>query len=250
MSEPVIVPAGDQALKILFENTIDSEINHKVMMLDERLSQKDINGIEETIPAFRTLTVLYNGIKIDYQTLREMIKPLLSDLVRTDKKKKRIIEMPVCYDEQFGIDLKDVARHAKLSVDEVIQLHSERDYLIYMLGFLPGFAYLGEMNPLLVMPRLESPRLKINAGAVGIAGNQTGMYPMDSPGGWRIIGSTPVRLFDPEREAPVLYEAGDYIRFMPISLEEYEKISKQSNRNEYRYIVTMEDDGFGDEDNE
>lgn len=249
MSQPEIVPAGDQALKVLFENKIDRKINQRVKQLSDRISRKKITGITETIPAFRTLTVLYDTLQTDYHTLLSDIQPLLADLDETSRLRKRIIEIPVCYDETLGPDLQAVAEHAGLSVEEVIQLHSEPDYLIYMLGFLPGFAYLGEMNPIISMPRLASPRLNIPAGAVGIAGDQTGMYPMASPGGWRIIGSTPVKLFDADRESPILYEAGDYIRFRPISLNEYEEMISQNTNAEDLYHV-VEEDSFGDKDNE
>lgn len=249
MLKPVIMPAGDQALKVVFENKIDQEINVKVNRLDELILQKKVTGVKETIPAFRTLTVLFDGMKTDFKKLSEDLTPMLSDLEQTRRNKKRIIEIPVCYDEQFGIDLKDVSEHSGLSVQEVIQLHSERDYLIYMMGFLPGFAYLGGMDLQLSMPRLEAPRSKINAGAVGIAGNQTGIYPMESPGGWRIIGATPVRLFDAGRASPFLYEAGDHIRFKAISFEEYNNISELADKNAYQCKVVFEEDAFGNSDN-
>lgn len=249
MSKVSMFAAGDQALRIVFENKINQTIHKQVSQLDDAISQKDIPGIRETIPAFRTLTVLYDALQTDYETLSETIRSLLSVSQKIPRMKKRIIEIPVCYDEQFGIDLKDVANHAGLSAEDVIQLHSERDYLIYMLGFLPGFAYLGGLNPVLSMPRLRTPRHKIQAGAVGIAGSQTGIYPVASPGGWRLIGSTPVQLFDADRESPFLYEAGDYIRFRPVSIKEYDMIRQQVYTNTYQCKVKIEEDGYGDPGN-
>ena len=133
-----------------------------------------------------------------------------------------VVEIPVCYGGSYGEDLKDVAAHAGLTEEEVIKLHSSVDYNIYMLGFLPGFPYLGGLDPKLFTPRLDNPRTKIPEGSVGIGGEQTGIYPLESPGGWRLIGRTPLKLYDPDREQPFLYQAGDYIRFVPITAEEYE----------------------------
>lgn len=242
MSEYKLYPVGDQALKVVFENKIDQVIHEKVKALDESLLLKKVAGIQETIPAFRTLTVLYDATKTDYSALSNALHSLLSESEPLSVKPKRIIEIPVCYDAHFGIDLKDVAEHSGLSVEEVVKLHSERDYLIYMLGFLPGFAYLGGMNSLLNISRLDNPRLEIKEGAVGIAGNQTGIYPMNSPGGWRIIGSTPVSLFDPKRNNPFLYESGDYIRFKPVSLKEYDEIAEKCVRDTYQCTVWIEED--------
>jgi KipI family sensor histidine kinase inhibitor len=145
-----------------------------------------------------------------------------------------VFHIPVCYGGTFGEDIEDVAAYAGLSIDEVIRRHSAAEYRIYMLGFLPGFAYLGGLDPSIAVPRLETPRIKIPAGAVGIGGSQTGIYPMDSPGGWRFIGRTPVRPYDAGRDPPILYRAGDHIRFVPIDEAAYHKIAGQVEAGTYR----------------
>ena len=133
--------------------------------------------------------------------------------------------IPVCYEDPYAPDLTDVCTLTKLSREEVIAIHTGTDYPIYMLGFLPGFPYLGNMDPRIEAPRLDSPRTRIPAGSVGIGGKQTGIYPLDSPGGWRLIGQTPVKVYDPERSEPILYQAGDYIRFYPVTAQEYAVIA-------------------------
>jgi len=250
MSEPSIVPVGDCALRVVFDNKIDPSINQLVNSLDQKLTELSIPGVTETIPAFRVLTVLYDPEITDLNTLSKTIRQLLSDQNELKSREKRVVHIPVCYDKSFGPDLEELSRHSGLSIEEIIAVHSGRDYLIYMMGFLPGFAYLGGLDPSLHMPRLDTPRTSIEAGAVGIAGSQTGMYPMASPGGWRLIGSTPVTLFDPKRHDPFLYEAGDYIRFEPVSREDYDQIKADCREGIYKCQVTMEVVERGDSGNQ
>lgn len=146
--------------------------------------------------------------------------------------------IPVCYGGEFGEDIAFVASHAGLTEQEVIDIHTGRDYLIFMLGFLPGFAYLGDMDKRLHTPRLSNPRTSIPAGSVGIGGEQTGIYPLASPGGWQLIGRTPVKPYDPTRADPILYRAGDYIRFFAVDEQEYRRIEELVSRNEYECRIT------------
>ena len=157
--------------------------------------------------------------------------------MKAGAQRKRVFEIPVCYGGAYGPDLKTIADHAGLTQEEVIRIHSSRDYLIYMLGFLPGFCYLGGLAERIHTPRLANPRKNIRAGSVGIGGSQTGIYPLDSPGGWQLMGMTPVKTYDPEREIPILVEAGDYIRFIPVDEGEYRRIKDLVERDEYPCII-------------
>jgi KipI family sensor histidine kinase inhibitor len=196
-----------------------------------------IKGVTELVPTFRSVSVYYDCGKIGYSRLERKLRRLirgLSDAVQTNR---RIFVIPVCYEEPYAPDMEHVMAHTGLSRDEVIRRHSGSDYLIYMLGFLPGFAYLGGLDPALVTPRLSSPRTKIEAGSVGIGGEQTGIYPLDSPGGWQLIGKTPLKVYDAQRETPILYQAGDRIRFQPITRQVYEDIAEKIANHTYQYEI-------------
>ena len=213
-----VLTAGDAAIVVEFGTVIDPEINRKVQMLNAKVQQLD--GIIETVPTFRSLMIVYDPMKWNFGKLKR--KVMRMPVAESEQAAAgRCVEIPVCYGGSYGEDLKDVAAHAGLTEDEVIRLHSEREYPVYMIGFLPGFPYLGGMDSRLETPRLSSPRTAIPAGSVGIGGAQTGIYPLESPGGWRLIGRTPLRLYDPEREEPVWLRAGDTIRFVPITEEEF-----------------------------
>ncbi|MBE6929988.1 MAG: 5-oxoprolinase subunit PxpB [Ruminococcaceae bacterium] len=224
MNDVSFKPCGDGALTVAFPSRIDPTINARVCTLARLIPERRVRGVIETIPTFSSLTVLFDPAITTYARLVRELERLLPECNQTSGAQKRIFEIPVCYGEDFGEDLPDVAAHAKISAEEVIRVHSSTDYLIYMLGFLPGFAYLGGLDERIATPRLQSPRTKIPAGSVGIGGDQTGIYPLDSPGGWRLIGRTPVKPYDPRRAEPILYRAGDYIRFIPITRAEYDRL--------------------------
>jgi KipI family sensor histidine kinase inhibitor len=224
MPKAAFRPAGDRAIVASFGDEISEELNVAVMALDRSLAENPIEGVIETVPTYRSLLVYYDPAKLRNRSLaRELDRR--SRLVPTGAARVgRTIEIPVRYGGAYGEDLGDVALHCGLSEAEVIERHSGREYRIYMLGFLPGFAYLGNMDLSLATPRMGTPRQAIPAGSVGIGGEQTGIYPLVSPGGWRIIGRTPLRLYDPRREEPIPYRPGDFIRFRSVGDDEFEAI--------------------------
>lgn len=232
-----ILTAGDSSILVEFGKEISEEINRKITATVQLMKKQNIEGVVDVIPAFCSLLINYDPRVIAYEDIKERIQALLKVEVKGSAGIKRIYEIPVCYGGEYGPDLLNIAKNAGLSEEEVIKIHSGRDYLIYMLGFLPGFCYLGGLDERIHTPRLANPRLKISAGSVGIGGSQTGIYPLDSPGGWQLMGMTPVKTYDPEREVPILVEAGDYIRFVPVDEEEYQRIKELVDRGEYQCIV-------------
>ncbi len=235
---PRILPTGDRALTVEFGNEIDEHINARLMGLIRYLSDERIKGIEEFVPSFRAVLIHYNPAILSYAVMEKILKKALEIPFQESRHNKRIVKVPVCYDKQFGPDIDDVAKHAGISVEEVIKIHTATPYLVYMLGFQPGFPYLGGLDERIHTPRLETPRIRLEAGSVGIGGGQTGLYPMESPGGWRIIGVTPVRCYNPEREKPIPYMAGDYIKFESISKEEFDDLRSLDLAGRYEFEVT------------
>lgn len=231
LKEITIKPAGDSAVQIFCGREISEAVGDKVSALTAALrdffAKENVSGAGEVIPAFSSLIVRYDPLVTDYEEMAFRIGKAAADLqlAVAGESHRRVVEIPVCYGGEFGEDLADVAAHNNLTEQEVVDIHSGGLYRLYMIGFLPGFPYLGGLDKRICCPRLKSPRTKIPAGAVGIGGEQTGIYPMESPGGWRLIGRTPLTLFDPEGIVPLPYKAGDMIKFVAIHRTEYEKIA-------------------------
>jgi len=216
-------PFGEAALVVEFADVISPEINRRVLALNNAISKARLRGVVELVPTYRSLLVRYDSLKTSYEQLVFLIKDL-QEIVGgnlLDETASRRIVVPVVYGGEYGPDLGYLARLHGLSEKQVISLHSNRDYRVYMLGFVAGFPYLGDVADEIATPRLETPRLKVAAGSVGIAEKQTGIYPCEAPGGWRIVGRTSLRLFDPLHEPPALLSPGDRVRFQPISEDEY-----------------------------
>ena len=225
--EPRFRLAGDRGLLVEFGGTIDPEINRKVRQVFVSLEKRPIHGVTEVIPTYRSLLVFYDPFQIGPEKLREEISDRERKLDTLEIPLPETVEIPVAYGGEFGPDLEFVARHNNLTPKEVIQIHTSGNYLIYMLGFTPGFPFLGGLSKKLFTPRLENPRQLVPAGSVGIANNQTGVYPINSPGGWQLIGRTPLKLYDPLRSPPILLKAGNYLKFKRISDDMYVEIAKR-----------------------
>jgi inhibitor of KinA len=220
--------AGDQNMVVEFGDEVDMTLNRKVHNMVSAIKQARFDGVRELIPAYRSILIDYDPSIISFAALRDKLEALENRLDLSSLPSTREVEIPVVfgYGEPYESDIEFVARYNKLdSVQEVIELFTSGDYLVYMIGFLPGFPYLGGMPKRLATPRLDRPRISVPAGSVGIAGEQSGIYPLDSPGGWRCIGRTALRLFEPSWQPPSLLQAGDRVRFVSISPEQYERIA-------------------------
>jgi KipI family sensor histidine kinase inhibitor len=227
-SKPVIRLVGDQGLLVEYGDAIDLEVNRKVRAMGAALKAREVPGLREIIPTYRSLLLLYDPVVTSPARLERVLARAEEALEGLEPPVAKTVEIPVCYGGEMGPDLDFVARHCGLGAQEVIRLHSAPVYRIYMMGFTPGFPFLGGLPEALVTPRLETPRTHVPAGSVALAANQTGIYPVASPGGWRIIGRTPLRLFDPRRPDPFLFRAGDSLRFVPITEEEFFRVAAQA----------------------
>ena len=209
-------PLGDSALLVQLGDKIDSAINQRVHALNALLQTNSIAGIVETVPAYCTLLIHYDPLILTFDQVKRWVRDEMTQLADSFHRTPRRLEIPIRYGGASGLDLETVAAAKNISIADVIRIHSEREYTVYMMGFTPGFPYLGTLDERLSMPRMESPRTLVKAGSVAIAGSQTGIYPLDSPGGWHLIGWTPLKLFDPTRESPFLFAPGDVIKFIPL----------------------------------
>lgn len=213
---PRILPVGDAAFTVEFGNKIDIKLNRKVYALEHAIHQANLTGIIEMVPSYRSLLVRFDPYQSPMSVVQDQITNLLSSVTLGNESLHREIEIPVRYGGENGPDLKFVAEHNDLTPQEVIEIHTSRTYPVYMMGFTPGFPYLGGMDTRIATPRQATPRKLVPAGSVGIAGEQTGIYSINSPGGWQLIGKTDLKLYDPESETPFLLSPGDRIRFVPV----------------------------------
>lgn len=220
------LPCGDRAVTVEWGSTIDEHINRQVHAFARKVEALSHPAITEVVPTYRSATVHYRPEVFSYEELKQLLAPLAQGSAE-EAEELPVVEIPVCYGGEYGPDLEEVAQHCSLTPEEVIARHTAPTYRIYMLGFTPGFPYLGGMDPSIAAPRRKEPRIHIPAGSVGIAGEQTGVYPIVSPGGWQLIGRTPLRLFDPQREQPILLSAGAGIRFVPIDEETFRKMEEK-----------------------
>lgn len=235
--------AGDLSLVMEFGNSISREINSKIRNMVKTIEENPIIGLKEIIPTYRSIQIMYDPLEIEVEDLIQRLNSLESSLGSSKEESFRIVEIPTLYGGEYGPDIGFVAEHNNISEEEVIKIHTATDYLVYMLGFTPGFTFLGGMKEEIHTPRLKAPRSKIPAGSVGIAGAQTGMYPSETPGGWQLIGRTPVKLYDPKKEPPVLLSAGDYVRYVSVSEDEYNEILKLVEKDEYKLNIIQSKGG-------
>lgn len=216
---------------------ISESVNKTLVHLKHELENRNIDGITEIVISYTSLIIYFDIFKVRGEEIEEMLKEIDLEALEGQSLEYKLIEIPVCYGGEFGPDL-DRFEEDGLTPEEVIEMHSGTEYLVYMLGFMPGFPYLGGLDEKLFKARLDNPRTSIPAGSVGIGGKQTGMYPFTSPGGWNLLGRTPVPLFDEGREPSILYEAGDRIIFKPIDEDEYKAIEQQVADGEYEVNIT------------
>ena len=227
-----IFPLGDAALTIDLGNRISSDLNRKVLAMQDWIVKHPFEGMKDVVLGYSSLSVIYDPFLIQKKLkangmasafVQEKLEEAFLHTIDAVDENGELIELPVCYDGEFGRDLPFIAKSKNLSVEEVISIHLLREYRVYMMGFLPGFAYMGEVDERIQVSRKQKPE-SVNAGSVGIASGQTGIYPVDSPGGWQIIGRTPVKLFEASADHPVKLKAGQVVRFYRVNLSDFEQI--------------------------
>lgn len=223
-----ILPLGDRAILVEFGSGIDEPTRLQVRASFEQLSSRSLAGVLAIVPGFASIAVHYDPAQVaravgatPHAAITAAVEDVLRTVVATPSGEARLVEIPVCYDPTLAPDLDEVAAHAQLTPAQVVELHSAPDYVVHMIGFLPGFPYLGGLDQRLTTPRRSSPRTRVPAGSVAIGGSQTGVYTIDSPGGWQLIGRTAIRLFDVERDPPTQLQIGDSVRFRPVTLAEH-----------------------------
>ncbi|OZI12395.1 hypothetical protein CD798_16820 [Bacillaceae bacterium SAOS 7] len=218
-----IIPLGDRAVTVRLGDEISSDVHRKVRAFTRGLAIEKWPGVEEWVPSFAAVTLYYEPLQTNFQTLKERILEEIEKIVYEEEREPRLLHIPVLYGGESGPDLQEVAAFHHLEVEDVIRLHTEPEYVVYMIGFAPGFPYIGGLSKQLYTPRKETPNLHIPAGSVAIGGQQTGVYPIQSPGGWHVIGRTPWDLFHLKHQPPSLLHAGDKIKFVAVDERQFEE---------------------------
>lgn len=217
-----IVAASDESFLVQLGPTPTPDVTRRVRAVTEELLRQSPPWLFNCHPGYRSVLVEFDSLAVEADRVQAFLANLLESTITATADPERLVLVPVCYDPEFGLDLADVAAHHGLATDEVIRRHTAPDYPVHFLGFIPGFAYLGGLDPMLATARLATARPRVPAGSVGIGGEQTGVYPVSSPGGWRLIGRTPLRLFDPSADPAALLTIGDRVRFQSISRAEFD----------------------------
>lgn len=221
---PRVLPAGDSAFCVVFGDRIAPDLHDRVLAFVEAVRARRLAGVVDVVPAYCSVTVYVEPSILEDQGIEDHLSRLAAQPHPGPSCAGHSIEIPVCYGGEFGPDLIDVSGASRLTPESVVSLHASVEYRVYMVGFSPGFPYLGSLPEAIAVPRLATPRTKVPPGSVGLAGSQTGIYPQATPGGWRIIGRTPLRLYHPDRLRPFLLSAGDRVWFAPITPEEFERL--------------------------
>jgi KipI family sensor histidine kinase inhibitor len=216
-----IVAAGDSALVVEFEDRIDARVNARAIAVAAAIQEAAIGGVRDVVPTYRAVAVYFDPLRTPYDELTARVEQELARPSVDVSASRAPVRIPVCYGGEFGPDLGDVAAFAHISEDDVVRRHTASIYRVFMVGFVAGFAYMGTVDASIAMPRRATPRVRVPLGSVGLAGVQTGVYPAETPGGWQLIGRTPVKPFDADRAEPFLLQAGDHVQFFPITAEEY-----------------------------
>jgi inhibitor of KinA len=225
-AEPRLLPAGDLAVSVELADEISRDANARVLTLERLLTERPIPGIVDTVPTFRSLLIHYDPLRLPWEVLAGRIRALAAELADAAPPAGRRVELPCAYGGEHGPDLDDVGRRLGLPPDEVARLHAGADYYVYFIGFTPGLPYMTGMPERLTIPRLDRPRTKTPPGSVGIGGTQCSIYSVESPGGFWVLGRTPLRLYDPGEADPILLRAGDHVRFRAIDAAEYAAIAE------------------------
>ena len=230
MQDVTYIPVNESSVLLSFGSTIERSIHERMMQAKQLIEQYPFVGFIETVPAYNSLAVYYDPLQIikSEETIAATVIGQLKNILKNESvavdsvAEQSVITIPVCYDESFGIDLQDLSASLQLTIEEILQLHTSKLYDVFMIGFTPGFPYMGTVDERLISQRKTQPRLQVPPGSVAIAGNQTGIYPFATPGGWNIIGRTPINIFDLQKENPFLLKAGDEVKFIPVTKEVFE----------------------------